>query len=47
MKVLVAQSCLTPCDPMDCSLPGFFLHGIFQAGILERVAISFSKYVKG
>ena len=31
------------CDPMDCSPPGFFVHGIFQAGILEWVAISFSR----
>ena len=29
----VAQSCLTLCDPMDCSLPGFSVHGIFQARI--------------
>ena len=33
--VLVAQSCLTLCDPMDCSPPGFFVHGILQARILE------------
>ena len=38
----VAQSCLTLCDPMDCSLPGFSVHGIFQARVLEWVAISFS-----
>ena len=31
---------LTLCDPMDCSLPGSSVHGIFQAGILEWVAIS-------
>ena len=36
------QSCPTLCDPMDCSLPGFFIHGILQAGTLEWVAISFS-----
>ena len=36
-------SCLTLCDPMDYSLPGFSLLGIFQARILEWVAISFSK----
>ena len=36
-----AQSCPTLCDSMDCSLPGFSVHGIFQAGILEWVAISF------
>ena len=39
----VAQSCPTLCDPMDCSLPGFSVHGIFQATVLEWVAISFSK----
>ena len=39
----VAQSCPTLCDPMDCSLPGFSVHGIFQARVLERVAISFSR----
>ena len=37
----VAQSCLTLCDPMDCSLPGSSIHGIFQARVLEWVAISF------
>ena len=39
----VAQLCLTLCDPMDCSLPGSPVHGIFQARVLERVAISFSR----
>ena len=39
----VAQSCPTLCDPMDCSLPGFSVHGIFQARVLEWVATSFSK----
>ena len=39
----VAQSCLTLCNPMDCSLPGSSVHGIFQARVLERVAISFSR----
>ena len=39
----VAQSCPTLCDPMDCSLLGFSVHGIFQARILEWVAISFSR----
>ena len=38
----VAQSCPTLCDPMDCSLPGSTIHGIFQARILEWFAISFS-----
>ena len=44
LKVSVAQSCPTVCDPMDCSLPGSSVHGIFQARILEWVAISFSIY---
>ena len=39
----VAQSCPTLSDPMDCSLPGSSVHGIFQARILEWVAISFSR----
>ena len=38
-----AQSCPTLCDPVDCSLPGFSFHGILQAKILERIAISFSR----
>ena len=38
----VTQSCPTLCDPMDCSLPGSSVHGIFQARILEWVAISYS-----
>ena len=38
----VAQSCLTLRDPMDCSLPGSYIHGIFQARVLEWVAIAFS-----
>ena len=42
-QVLVAQSCPTLCDPMDCSPPGSSVHGIFQARILEWVAISFSR----
>ena len=41
--MLVVQSCLTLCDPMYCSLPGSSVHGILQAGILEWVAISFSR----
>ena len=39
----VAQSCPTLCDPMDCSLPGSSLHGIFQARVLEWGAIAFSR----
>ena len=39
----VAQSCLTLCDPMDSSLPGSTVNGIFQARILEWVASSFSR----
>ena len=42
MKVLVAQSCLTLWDPMDCSPPASSVHGILQAGIMEWVAISYS-----
>ena len=38
----VAQSCLTLNDPMDCSLPGSSIHGIFQATVLEWGAIAFS-----
>ena len=38
-----AYSCLTLCDPMDCSSPGSFVHGILQARILEWVAIPFSR----
>ena len=41
VKVLVTQSC--PTLYMDCSLPGSSVHGIFQARILECVAIPFSK----
>ena len=39
----VAQSCLILSDSMDCSLPGFSVHGILQARILEWVTSSFSK----
>ena len=35
----VAQSCLTPSDPMDCSPPGSSIHGIFQARVLERYGL--------
>ena len=42
----VAQSCLTLCDPMDCSLPGSSVHGIFQAIVLEWIAIFFSVVVQ-
>ena len=38
----VAQSCSTLSDPMDCSLPGSSIHGIFQAKVLEWGAIAFS-----
>ena len=40
---LLAQSCPTLCDPMDCSLLGVSVHGIFQARILEWVAMSLGK----
>ena len=39
----VAQSCPTLSDPMDCSSPGFSIHGIFQARVLEWGAIAFSE----
>ena len=39
----VTQSCPTLSDPMDCSLPGPFVHGIFQAKVLEWGAIAFSE----
>ena len=41
-KSEVAESCLTLSDPMDCSLPGSSVHGIFQARVLEWGAIAFS-----
>ena len=41
----VSQSYLTPSDPMDYSLPGFSIHGIFQARVLEWGAIAFSDQV--
>ena len=40
----VAQSCPTLSDPMDCSLPGSSIHGIFQARVLEWRAIAFSEF---
>ena len=43
MKVLVAQSCPTLCNPMDCSLLGSSVHRILQARILEWLAIPFSR----
>ena len=43
MCVLVAQSYLTLCDPMDCSPPGSSVYGIFQARILQWVVISYSR----
>ena len=43
VKVKVTQSCLTLCDPMDCSPPGSFVHGILQARILDWGAIPFSR----
>ena len=42
-SVFIAQSCLTPCDPMDCSPPGSSVHESLQARILEWVAISSSR----
>ena len=41
-----AQSCLTLCNLMNCSLPGSSVPGIFQARVLEWVAIAFSKIIR-
>ena len=43
MRAKSLQSCLTLCNPMDCSLPDSSVHGILQAGILEWVAMLSSK----
>ena len=40
---LVTQLCSTLCNPMDCSLPGSSVHGIFQARILEWASVSYSR----
>ena len=40
---LVTQSCLTLCDPIECNPPGFPVHGVLHARIVERVAIPFSR----
>ena len=42
VEMFVAQSCLIPCNSMDCSPTGSSIHGILQARILEWVAIAFS-----
>ena len=42
-KVRKVKSCLTLCDPWTVALPGSLVHGIFQARVLEWVAISFSR----
>ena len=39
----VAQSCLTLCNSVDCSLPGSSVHGVLQARLLEWVALSYSR----
>ena len=43
VQVLVAQTSPIPCDPMDYSSPGYSVHGILQARILERVATPFPR----
>ena len=43
VKVLITQSCLTLCNPIDCSTPGSSVHGTLQAQIPEWVAIPFSR----
>ena len=45
VKMSVAQSCPTLCDSIDCSPPGFSVHGILQARILEWVAMPSSKVI--
>ena len=40
VKVFIVQSCRTLCDPIDCSLPGSFVHGVLQARTLEWVSHS-------
>ena len=45
IDIKVTQSYLTLCNPMDCSLPGSSIHRIFQARVLEWVAISFSRAI--
>ena len=47
VKVLVVPSCLTLCDPMNCSLPGSSVHEMLWARILEWVAIPFSRESSG
>ena len=39
----VTKSCLTPCNPVDCSLPGSSVHGIFQSRAQQRIAVSLSR----
>ena len=43
VALLVAQSCPSLCDPVDCGPPGSSVHGIFQTRILKQFAISFSE----
>ena len=47
VKVLVARSCPTVCNPMDCSPSGSSVHGVLQARMLEWVAIPFSRGSSG
>ena len=42
-RAKLLQSCLTLCDPMDCTLPGSSAHGILQARILDLAALPFSR----
>ena len=43
MKISITQLCPTLCNPIDCSLPGFSVHGILQTRILKWVGIPFSR----
>ena len=45
VKSEIVQSCLTLCNPVDCSLPDFSVHGIFQVRVLEWVAIPSPGYL--
>ena len=48
LRAKLVQSCLTLCDPMDCSLPGSSVHGIFQARIMEWIGSPLKRYnIKG
>ena len=47
VKMFVAQSCLTLCDPKDCSLPGFSVRGVIQARILKNTRVGCHSLLQG